>query len=69
MYTAFGLAVLDCDADLGFGDLSEESWTTDLVDVFLTSPSALVPGTMMSFDGFASAQDCAAMLDYLTALD
>lgn len=48
---------------------SEETWSTDLLDAFLRSPRALVPGTTMGFDGFDSAGDRAALLDYLTTLD
>ena len=48
---------------------SEGSWTTDLLDAFLTSPRALVPGTTMGFDGFETEQDRAALLDYLATLD
>ena len=48
---------------------SEGSWTTDLLDAFLLSPRALVPGTTMGFDGFEAEQDRAALLDYLATLD
>ncbi|MEM1065713.1 MAG: hypothetical protein AAGJ74_09450, partial [Pseudomonadota bacterium] len=48
---------------------SEGSWTTDLLDAFLRSPRALVPGTTMGFDGFEAAEDRAAILAYLTTLD
>ena len=48
---------------------SEGHWTTDLLDVFLTSPRTLVPGTTMGFDGFQSKDDRAAVLDYLATLD
>jgi len=48
---------------------SEGNWTTDLLDAFLTSPRALVPGTTMSFDGLETEQDRAAILDYLATLD
>lgn len=44
-------------------------WTADLLDAFLRSPSALVPGTTMGFDGFETEQDRAALLDYLATLD
>lgn len=48
---------------------SEGSWTPDLLDAFLRSPRALVPGTTMGFDGFDAADDRAALLDYLTTLE
>ncbi len=48
---------------------SEGSWTIELLDAFLRSPRTLVPGTTMGFDGFDSADDRAAILDYLTTLD
>lgn len=48
---------------------SEARWTTDLLDAFLRAPRALVPGTIMSFDGFEADEDRAALLEYLATLD
>ncbi|MEL7026285.1 MAG: cytochrome c family protein, partial [Pseudomonadota bacterium] len=48
---------------------SEERWTTDLLDAFLRSPRALVPGTTMGFDGFEVGQDRTALLGYLATLN
>lgn len=45
------------------------SWSTELLDTFLKSPRALVPGTTMGFDGFDAAQDRAAILAYIATLD
>ncbi|MEM1264491.1 MAG: hypothetical protein AAGI50_00575 [Pseudomonadota bacterium] len=48
---------------------SEGSWSIDLLDAFLRSPRAVVPGTTMGFDGFDAEQDRTALLDYLATLD
>ncbi len=48
---------------------SEGSWRVDLLDAFLRSPRALIPGTTMGFDGFDAAQDRAAILAYIATLD
>lgn len=48
---------------------SEAIWSADLLDAFLRSPRALVPGTTMGFDGFDAADDRAALLEYLGTLD
>lgn len=64
----------DADYDLyspalkRFGE-TQENWSADLLESFLESPRALVPGTTMGFDGFETAKDRAAILAYITTLD
>lgn len=45
------------------------AWSPELLDRFLTSPRAAVPGTSMGFDGLSSASDRAALLEYLGTLE
>ncbi|MEM9785453.1 MAG: hypothetical protein AAF801_03065 [Pseudomonadota bacterium] len=65
-------------ADSGYDDYSPalqrfaqsyQSWSPELLDAFLKSPRALVPGTTMGFDGFEMAVDRAALLAYIATLD
>ena len=44
-------------------------WTPEALDEFLTSPKAAIPGTKMTFKGFAKAQDRADIIAYLDSLD
>ena len=48
---------------------SQERWSVELLDAFLRSPRALVPGTTMGFDGFDADQDRAAILAYIATLE
>ena len=48
---------------------SQERWSVELLDAFLRSPRALVPGTTMGFDGFDANQDRAAILAYIATLE
>jgi cytochrome c len=41
-------------------------WDRAQLDRWLTNPAALVPGTMMAFAGFDSAQDRDAIIAYLS---
>jgi len=41
-------------------------WDDARLDRWLTSPAALVPGTMMAFAGIDNAQDRAAIIAYLS---
>jgi cytochrome c len=44
------------------------TWTSADLDAFLTSPSAKVPGNMMSLEGVGDAADRQAIIDYLATL-
>ncbi len=44
---------------------AQGAWNEALLDSFLKSPKALVPGTSMGFDGFDAEQDRAALIAYL----
>lgn len=48
---------------------SNGNWSVDLLDSFLESPCALVPGTTLGFDGLVTAEDRAAILTYIATLD
>ncbi|MEL6128019.1 MAG: hypothetical protein AAFR57_16770 [Pseudomonadota bacterium] len=48
---------------------AERIWNSALLDSFLRSPRALVPGTTMGFDGFDNARDRDAILAYLATLE
>lgn len=58
----------------GFGysaAMSEKGgdWTAEDLDVFLTKPSAAVPGTAMSFSGLKKQADRINLIAYLDSLD
>jgi len=40
-------------------------WTAETLDLFLTKPAALVPGTKMNFPGLPGAQDRANVIAYV----
>lgn len=44
------------------------SWTFDNLDAFLQSPGRFVPGTKMTFPGFPSPEERAAVIAYLRTL-
>jgi len=44
---------------------SQRIWTEELLDEFLQSPKTLVPGTLMSFDGYELTEDRSALIAYL----
>jgi cytochrome c len=41
------------------------TWSPEQLDVFLTAPQKLIPGTRMVFSGIKDAHDRAAVIDYL----
>ncbi|MEA1650268.1 cytochrome c family protein [Nitrospirillum sp. BR 11164] len=43
-------------------------WDAATLDVYLTKPAALVPGTRMAFPGIPAAQDRADVIAYLSGL-
>lgn len=51
-------------AMVAFGE-SNEAWTFELLDTFLTKPSAAVPKTSMGFAGLRKPEDRANMIAYL----
>ncbi len=59
-------------ADFGYSDAMKgkaaEVWTPDVLNVFLTSPKAAVPGTKMGFAGLPKAEDRANVIAYLATL-
>jgi cytochrome c len=59
-------------ADFGYSDAmkgkASEVWTPDVLNVFLTSPKAAVPGTKMGFAGLPKAEDRANVIAYLATL-
>lgn len=61
-YDAYSPAMQD------FGEING-IWTTALLDFFLQSPGAAVPGTTMGFDGLPDEADRAAVTAYLATLD
>ncbi|WP_299475041.1 hypothetical protein [uncultured Roseibium sp.] len=44
---------------------SQSTWTEEQLDAFLRSPKTLVPGTVMSFDGYDQTEDRSALIAYL----
>lgn len=44
-------------------------WTPEALNEFLTSPKSYVPGTKMSFKGFAKPEERANIIAYLDSLD
>ncbi|TDE36257.1 c-type cytochrome [Antarcticimicrobium sediminis] len=44
-------------------------WTPEALDAYLTKPSAVVPGTAMSFAGLKKQQDRVNVIAYLDSLD
>lgn len=44
-------------------------WTAEALDVFLTKPSADIPGTKMSFSGLSKDGDRVNLIAYLDSLD
>ncbi len=44
------------------------NWTPEELDAFLTKPSALVPGTAMTFSGLKKPQDRADLIAYLQTI-
>lgn len=49
--------------------LSDEVWTIEDLDTFLTSPRNAVPGNKMSFAGLPKIQDRVNLIGYLASLD
>jgi len=47
---------------------SGKTWDEATLDVYLTNPRALVPGTKMAFPGLPSADDRANVIAYLVTL-
>ncbi|MEA1676910.1 cytochrome c family protein [Nitrospirillum sp. BR 11163] len=47
---------------------ANKTWDAATLDVYLTKPAALVPGTRMAFPGIPSAQDRVDVIAYLSAL-
>ncbi|ASG21146.1 c-type cytochrome [Nitrospirillum viridazoti] len=47
---------------------ANKTWDAATLDVYLTKPAALVPGTRMAFPGIPSAQDRADVIAYLSGL-
>ena len=45
------------------------AWTPEVLDEFLTKPSAAVPGTAMSFAGLKKQKDRVNVIAYLDSLD
>ncbi len=44
-------------------------WTPEALDEFLASPKSYIPGTKMSFKGFAKPEERANIIAYLDSLD
>jgi cytochrome c len=44
------------------------NWTVDELNVYLTNPKAMVPGTAMNFPGIPKAQERADVIAYLNSL-
>lgn len=42
-------------------------WSPELLDQWLAEPAGFLPGTTMAFTGYQSAEDRAALIDYLIA--
>jgi len=42
-------------------------WTPERLDQWLEDPAGFLPGTAMAFTGYRSAEDRAALIDYLVA--
>jgi len=71
LYGIVGRAVA---SSAGFGysaPMSEKGgdWTAEALDVFLTKPSADIPGTKMSFSGLSKEGDRVNLIAYLDSLD
>jgi cytochrome c len=47
---------------------ANKTWDEATLDVYLTNPKALVPGTKMAFSGLPSADDRANVIAYLATL-
>jgi cytochrome c len=47
--------------------MSDEFWTPENLDGFLTNPRQYMPGTKMAFAGLPSAQERANVIAYLAA--
>jgi cytochrome c len=47
---------------------SNKTWDEKTLDVWLTNPQKLVPGTKMTFSGLPSAEDRANVIAYLATL-
>jgi cytochrome c len=43
-------------------------WNRSTIDLFITDPLALIPGTTMAYAGMASAEDRATVVAYLSSL-
>lgn len=54
-------------AMVAFGQ-KNPAWTPELLDQFLSGPRKLVPGTKMTFGGFADANDRANVIAFLQTL-
>lgn len=71
LYGVVGRAVASV-AGYGYSDAMKEhggDWTPDALNEFLTSPKTAVPGTKMSFKGFAKPEERANIIAYLDSLD
>ncbi len=59
-------------ADFGYSDAmkghASEVWTPDVLNTFLTSPKAAIPGTKMTFAGLPKVEDRANVIAYLATL-
>jgi cytochrome c len=47
---------------------ADKTWDAATLDVYLTSPKTLVPGTKMAFPGLPKAEDRANVIAYLATL-
>lgn len=48
--------------------MAADTWTTDNLNAFLTSPKAYAPGTKMSFAGLPKIEDRANVIAYLASV-
>mgnify|MGYP000427206449 CR=1 FL=1 len=70
----YGVVGRTVAAEEGFGysgSMQEHGgdWTPEALDEFLTKPSAVVPGTAMSFAGLKKQSDRVNLIAYLDSLD
>jgi len=47
---------------------ANKTWDEATLDVYLTDPKAMIPGTKMTFPGLAKAEDRANLIAYLATL-
>lgn len=71
LYGVVGRPVAAADG-FGYSDAMANhggEWTPELLDAFLAKPSAVVPGTSMSFSGLKKQADRVNLIAYLDSLD